>query len=94
MSPGQKRLSSFSTPRPHSAPLPPPSQGMSHLARDCLGVMFERQGEDAFLCDPELFFHKFRPYISTWTAIFEGQFECGPLPHPAAFTLASTSSSA
>lgn len=48
---------------------------MSHVSRDCLGVMFERQGDDGALCDPDLFFHRFRPFITTWTAIFEGQYD-------------------
>ena len=35
----------------------------------------ERAGDDGFLCEPDFFFHRFRPYISTWTARFEGEYD-------------------
>ena len=47
---------------------------MSHVASNCLWIMFERTEEEG-LCEPDFFFHRFRPYISTWTALFEGQYE-------------------
>ena len=50
-------------------------QAMSHVASNCLRIMFDRNDEGSALCDPFLFFHRFRPYIQTWTAIFEGQYE-------------------
>jgi hypothetical protein len=48
---------------------------MAHLAGNCLWLMFERQGDDGYLCEPDLFFHRFRPYISSWVGVFEGQDE-------------------
>jgi len=53
-------------------------QAMSHVASNCLFIMFERESDDNYLCEPDIFFHRFRPYISTWTALFEGQYEDGP----------------
>ena len=50
-------------------------QSMSHVATNCLWIMFERSETEGFLCEPDFFFHRFRPYISTWTALFEGQYE-------------------
>ena len=120
-------------------------QSMSHVATNCLWIMFERSEDEGFLCEPgrtsphisphlptsphisphllsstpplfhtsslprffsstpplfhtpslphplsstpaaqlvfrcaltpDFFFHRFRPYISTWTALFEGQYE-------------------
>ena len=38
-----------------------------------LWIMFERGEDDGYLCEPELFYHRFRPYISSWSALFEGQ---------------------
>ena len=148
-------------------------QSMSHVATNCLWIMFERSEDEGFLCEPgrtsphispyltishhisphlptshhisphlptlalfhtsslphplsstlplfhtsslphllsstpaaqlvfrcaltaDFFFHRFRPYISTWTALFEGQYEsterlqelqeelqASPLPYP------------
>ena len=55
-------------------------QSMSHVATNCLWIMFERSEDEGFLCEPDFFFHRFRPYISTWTALFEGQ--CVDRPPP------------
>jgi len=50
-------------------------QAMSHVASNCLRIMFDRSGDDGSLCEPELFFHRLRPFISTWTALFEGHYD-------------------
>ena len=49
-------------------------QDIAHVASNCLWIMFERQGDDGFLCEPDVFYHRFRPYICTWTALFEGTY--------------------
>ena len=51
---------------------------MSHVASNCLRIMFDRHDEagdggGTACCDPFFFFHRFRPYISSWSAVFEGQ---------------------
>ena len=46
---------------------------MAHLAGNCLALMFERSAEDGYKCEPDIFFHRFRPYISSWVGVFEGQ---------------------
>ena len=51
-------------------------QAMSHVASSCLPLIFERQGDDGYMCEPDLFYHRFQPFISSWTALFEGQYEC------------------
>eukprot|EP00931_Biecheleriopsis_adriatica_P025319 TRINITY_DN1557_c0_g1_i1.p1 TRINITY_DN1557_c0_g1~~TRINITY_DN1557_c0_g1_i1.p1 ORF type:complete len:936 (-),score=144.25 TRINITY_DN1557_c0_g1_i1:190-2958(-) len=48
-------------------------QALSHVANNCLKIMFERREEDGAFCDPSMFFHRFRPFVSTWKAIFEGR---------------------
>ena len=52
---------------------------MAHVASNCLRIMFERKEEagsgSTACCDPYFFFHRFRPFISSWNAIFEGQYE-------------------
>ncbi len=55
-------------------------QAMSHVASNCLRIMFDRRDEaggagGTACCDPFFFFHRFRPYISSWSAVFEGQYE-------------------
>ena len=55
-------------------------QAMSHVASNCLRIMFDRRDEagtagGTACCDPFFFFHRIRPYISSWSAIFEGQYE-------------------
>ena len=48
---------------------------MAHLAGNCLSIMFERSADDGYKCEPDIFFHRFRPYISSWVGVFEGQAE-------------------
>ena len=36
-------------------------QSMSHVATNCLWIMFERSEDEGFLCEPDFFFHRFRP---------------------------------
>ena len=48
------------------------AQAMSHVASNCLRIMFDRSVDDGALCEPELFFNRLRPFISTWTALFQG----------------------
>jgi len=50
-------------------------QGMNHVATHCLRLMFETKKDDSDCCSPHMFFHRFRHYICTWTAIFEDQFD-------------------
>ena len=57
----------------HSVVLGSARQAMAHLAGNCLALMFERSAEDGYKCEPDIFFHRFRPYISSWVGVFEGQ---------------------
>ena len=57
----------------HSVVLGSAWQAMAHLAGNCLALMFERSAEDGYKCEPDIFFHRFRPYISSWVGVFEGQ---------------------
>jgi len=52
-------------------------QALAHVTSNCLWLMFDRQGADGCLCEPELFYHRVRPHITTWTALFEAQYETG-----------------
>lgn len=50
-------------------------QGIAHVANNCLRIMFERREDDGAFCEPHMFYHRFRPFIGSWTACFEGHYE-------------------